>query len=204
MSKPGSCSVSNITSAALAVVAPKPSLFPADGFPQVAFAGRSNVGKSSLINALANRKKLAYTSDTPGKTREVHFFLMNELFYFVDLPGYGYARLSLKERAWFKVLVEKYFVGTQPLRGCVLLLDPRRPVGEEELAMLQFLRSRSIPTVAVFTKWDRVRPSQRFGLLKSRQAEFAGAAGRTICCSARTKEGLDALRSVIDSFLQAA
>jgi len=203
MSKPGpSFESRRVNEAALAVVAPKPTLFPKDTLPQVAFAGRSNVGKSSIINALTGRKKLAYTSSSPGKTRQVFYYLIDKVFYFVDLPGYGYARIPKTERAYFKVLVDAYFDRSKTLRGCVLLLDPRRPVGEEEMSFLHYLSSRSIPAIVVFTKWDRVRSTKRPGLLKARKAEFAGLAGRVLCTSARTKEGVDVLWKAIDECLQ--
>lgn len=190
-----------VTSAELAVVVAKPAQLPDHSLPQIAFAGRSNVGKSSLINVLARRKKLARTSGTPGKTRMLFYYLMNQAFYFVDLPGYGYARIARTERAYFKVLVDAYFKHSKSLRGCVLLLDPRRPVGEEEISMLHYLATRGTPALVVFTKWDRVRSSKRASLLKHRKGELAGTCKNILCVSSANKEGLDQLEHKLDRLL---
>jgi len=180
-----------VKNASLAWVVATPAQFPRDDLSQVAFAGRSNVGKSSLINALLGRRKLAYTSGTPGKTRQIFFYLINDAFYFVDLPGYGYARISKRERAHFKVLTDAYFETQGTIRGIILLLDPRRPVGEEEISFVHFLNSRAIPVMVVFTKWDRLRSSKRSGILKARKGELAGVGGQCLTCSARNGVGLD-------------
>jgi len=182
-------------------VVAKPGMIPDDPLPQVAFAGRSNVGKSSLINVLAGRKNLARTSGTPGKTRMLFYYLMNRAFYFVDLPGYGYAKIARSERAYFKVLVDAYFKRSPSIRGCVLLLDPRRPVGEEEISMLHFLSMSNVPGLVVFTKWDRVRSSKRQTLLKQRKGEIAGVCRTILCTRAKTKEGLDQLSHKLDRLL---
>ena len=186
-------SVLRVDSAELAVVAPKPSLFPTTELAEVAFAGRSNVGKSSLINKLCARKKLAYTSGTPGKTRKVFYFLINKAFHFVDLPGYGYAKIPKTERAYFKVLVDAYLKDNANLRACVLLLDPRRPVGEEEISFVHYLNTIFVPAIVVFTKWDRVRSSDRAGMLKKRKSEFAGAAKTILTTSSKSGAGMDQL-----------
>ncbi len=182
-----------ITRAELEAIAASRKQFPETALPEIAFAGRSNVGKSTLVNALAGRKRLAYTSATPGKTRQVIFFRINDAFYFVDLPGYGYAKVSLEERQQFKTLVEGYFTAGRRLAACVLLLDPRRPVGEEEVAFIRYLRDLTIPPIVVFTKWDRVKPAQRNQLLRQRQTEFAGSVKKVFCVGARTSEGIEAL-----------
>lgn len=179
------------------VVAEPSAVRPLD-LPQVAFAGRSNVGKSSLINALLGRKKLALTSSTPGKTRKIFFYLVNNSVLFVDLPGYGYARVSRKERARFRPLVERYFEGGGNIRACVLLLDPRRPVGEDEILFVHYLNEMGIPPVVVLTKWDKVKPSQRMPTLTARIGEFAGKVRRVWCSSATTRDGVKELWDELD------
>jgi GTP-binding protein len=179
-----------------------PEMMTEHALPQIAFAGRSNVGKSSIINALTGRKKLARTSGSPGKTQQIFFYIIDERWHFVDLPGYGYAQVSKGQRRYFKVLVDRYFKGNEQLRACVLLLDPRRPVGEEEISFIHFLNDMEVAPVVVFTKWDRVRSSQRSKLLKTRVAEFAGATSKVITTSARTKDGVDQLGRILSAILK--
>lgn len=190
-----------VKQAGLAHVAPDASFFPADELPQIAFAGRSNVGKSSLINAMTGRKKLAYTSSTPGKTRNIYFFDINSQFYFVDLPGYGYAAIPKGERRYFKVLVEQYLEKSNKLRACLLLLDPKRPVGKEEVDFLYYLHSARIPAIVVFTRWDRVRSAKRYATKKERRNELAEIPSTILFASSRTKEGVDRLWQELDRHL---
>lgn len=129
---------------------PEPSL------PEVAFAGRSNVGKSSLINRLVNRKKLARVSNTPGRTREINFFRVNDDFVLVDLPGYGYARISKEARAAWRPLIEGYLRRSPQLRGLVQLLDARHDPTRDDLQMLEFLADIGVPTILVATKSDKL------------------------------------------------
>ncbi len=179
-----------------------PEMMAEHSLPQVAFAGRSNVGKSSIINALTGRKKLAFTSGSPGKTQQIFFYIIDNRWHFVDLPGYGYAQVSRGQRAYFKVLVDRYFRDNKQLRACVLLLDPRRPVGAEEISFIHFLNDAKVAPVVVFTKWDRVRSAQRSKTLKARMAEFAGATSQVLTTSARTKEGVDSLGVVLTALLK--
>jgi GTP-binding protein len=146
---------------------PEPSL------PEVAFAGRSNVGKSSLINRLVNRKKLARVSNTPGRTREINFFRVNDDFILVDLPGYGYARISKEARAAWRPLIEDYLSGSPQLRGIVQLLDARHEPTRDDLQMLEFLADLGVPTILVATKTDKL-PRAR---VPTRVRELAGATG---------------------------
>jgi len=132
------------------------SQLPKDGLPEVAFAGRSNVGKSSLLNALLNRKKLAQTSSTPGKTRLINFFRVNNKFYFVDLPGYGYAKVSKKMQQNWQRLIENYLLKSQQLRGVVLLIDIRHQITPYDLDLLDWLQANDIKTVVVGTKADKL------------------------------------------------
>src|SRR5947209_14610377 len=128
---------------------------PAD-LPELAFAGRSNVGKSSLLNALVRRKSLARVSKTPGRTREINFFRINDTFVLVDLPGYGYARISKERKADWKPLIQSYLKRTPQLAGIVLLLDIRHEPSDDDRAMLDFLADVEIPTIVALTKADKL------------------------------------------------
>src|SRR6476646_3190528 len=120
---------------------------PDSSLPEIAFAGRSNVGKSSLLNSLVRRKSFARVSRTPGRTREINFFRINNGFVLVDLPGYGYARISKEQKAGWKPLIESYLRRTSHLRGIVLLLDIRREPSDDDRAMLDFLAEMEVPTL---------------------------------------------------------
>lgn len=129
---------------------------PEADLPEVAFAGRSNVGKSSLLNRLIHRKKFARVSNTPGRTREINFFRVNEQFMLVDLPGYGYARVAKERRASWRPLIEGYIRRSPALRGIVQLLDLRRDPSADDVEMLDFLADLGVPTVVVLTKMDKL------------------------------------------------
>jgi len=129
---------------------------PDSKLPEIAFAGRSNVGKSSLLNNLVRRKSFARVSKTPGRTREINFFRINNQFLFVDLPGYGYARISKEKKAEWRPLIESYLGRTAQLRGLVLLLDIRRDPSDDDRAMLDFLARLEIPTLVALTKADKI------------------------------------------------
>ncbi|HEY5022601.1 MAG TPA: ribosome biogenesis GTP-binding protein YihA/YsxC, partial [Gemmatimonadaceae bacterium] len=129
---------------------------PESSLPEVAFAGRSNVGKSSLLNALVRRKSFARVSKTPGRTREINFFRINNTFVLVDLPGYGYARISKEKQAGWRPMIESYFRRTTQLRGIVLLLDIRRDPSEDDRAMLDFLAELQVPAIVALTKADKL------------------------------------------------
>lgn len=134
----------------------KPDQYPPERIPEIAFAGRSNAGKSSLINALTNRKSLAKTSSTPGKTRLINFFLINKALYFVDLPGYGYAKVSHDERASWKPMVEGYVASRRTLKGMVIVSDIRREPGMEELALNRWLADIAVPSIWILSKADKL------------------------------------------------
>jgi len=129
---------------------------PKDGLPQIAIAGRSNVGKSSLLNRILGRKKLAKVSSTPGRTRSLNFFLIDNRFYLVDLPGYGYAKASKTLREQWGQLVDAYFANSDKLIGLVLLLDCRREPSREDVELLEWLSNRSLPTMVAITKSDKL------------------------------------------------
>lgn len=135
--------------------------FPTDDLPEIMLSGRSNVGKSSFINAITNRKNLAYTSSKPGKTQTLNFYQINEQFYFVDVPGYGYAKVSQKERMAFGQMVETYIATREDLRLAVLLVDFRHQPTEDDVLMYQFFKHYDIPVLVVATKMDKVGKTHR-------------------------------------------
>jgi len=177
---------------------------PPASLPEVAFAGRSNVGKSSLINALVHRRKFARVSNTPGRTREINFFRVNDLFILADLPGYGYARISKEKRAAWRPLIEGYLKGSPALRGVVLLLDTRRSPSEDDLQMLEFLAHRETPTLVIATKVDKLRNSEREGRLKALAKEAGVESEQIIPFSAETGEGRNELAEAIMQLVPAA
>ena len=157
---------------------------------EIAFAGRSNVGKSSLINVLVNRKNLARTSSTPGKTRSLNYYLINDDFYFVDLPGYGFARVSQKERRQWRHLMESYLLKNQFLKGIVQIIDSRHGFTELDLEMVNFLAALHLPVLLVATKVDKL-PGSKKGMIIKDIEHFADDLGISdvIPFSAVTKQG---------------
>lgn len=134
----------------------KKEQYPDDGLPQIAFVGRSNVGKSSSINTLLNRKRMARVSQTPGKTRTINFYKINREFYLVDLPGYGYAKLSKEEKASWGKVMEEYFINSKNLVHVFILVDIRHEPKEDDLMMFEFVRHYDIPVSIIATKSDKV------------------------------------------------
>ncbi len=145
-----------ILSAEFIISAAAPKQFPTDNKPQIAFVGRSNVGKSSIINSLLHRKSLVKTSVTPGKTQLINFFLINEYFYFVDLPGYGYARVPQAVTDAWAPMIEGYLKDAPALAAVVVLLDSRRTPDERDMRLIAWLRQYDIPVVYALTKIDKL------------------------------------------------
>ena len=133
---------------------------PKDGIPEYAFIGRSNVGKSSLINMLCNRKGLAKVSNTPGKTQTINFFKVDESWHLVDLPGYGYAKISKKMRQRWENMIERYLVTRPQLQVVFVLLDSRHELQKIDLEFINWLGERRIPFVIVYTKTDKLKKAQ--------------------------------------------
>ena len=133
---------------------------PTPRFPEIAFSGRSNVGKSSLINTLINRKRLALTSSTPGKTRLLNYYNVNDMFYLVDLPGYGYAKVGRSERDSWKQLIEAYLSNKGHLKGVVQIIDIRHGITKLDKEMLKWLAHINIPTLVIATKSDKLSKSK--------------------------------------------
>ena len=145
----------------LRISAVRPDQYPKDGFPEVALAGRSNVGKSSLTNVLINRRNYARTSSQPGKTQTLNFYDIESKLFFVDVPGYGYAKVSQKEREKWARMIETYFSERQPLRGVVTLVDARHEPTKLDKQMVDFLHYYDLPLLVVGTKVDKVPKSRR-------------------------------------------
>jgi GTP-binding protein len=177
---------------------------PDSPLPEVAFAGRSNVGKSSLLNALVRRKSFARVSRTPGRTREINFFRVNNNFVLVDLPGYGYARISKEKKAEWRPMIESYLRRTTQLRGIVLLLDIRREPSEDDRAMLDFLAEVEVPTIVALTKTDKLSKAAARESAAQIARSLALEPEQVIPFSAHTGEGRVELLEAITSLVEAA
>jgi len=179
-----------ITAAEFVTSAVTPAQYPVDVGPEVAFVGRSNVGKSSLINALLNRRGLAKTSSTPGKTRTINFFRINGRLGFVDLPGYGFAQVSRAERATWGPMVAQFFQTRQELRGVVQLIDVRHPPTAEDQRTRAWLLQWQRPLLTVATKVDKIGRTQRPSHLKQiTETLHLDAESPVVVFSAQTGEG---------------
>lgn len=146
----------NVHSAEIVISAVSPAQYPDTQLPEIALAGRSNVGKSSFINTLINRKNLARTSSKPGKTQTLNFYLIEDALHFVDVPGYGYAKVSKTERAKWGEMIETYLTNREQLRAVISLVDLRHKPTEEDIQMYQFLKYYEIPVIVVATKADKI------------------------------------------------
>jgi GTP-binding protein len=178
-----------ITSAEFVKSATHPSHYPDYAWPEVAFAGKSNVGKSSLINALVQRKKLALTSSTPGRTRSLNFFLINNRFSFVDLPGYGFARVPREEKKSWGLMVERYLKERETLDLVVLIIDIRRDISGDDLSLMKWLRFYDTPFIIVLTKADKVSKSRAKVCMASIRKDMEMPVEGVILFSALTGEG---------------
>ena len=199
-----------IKSAEIVISCSDASQFPSENLPEIAFLGRSNVGKSSLLNALVQRKKLARTSSTPGKTRLIHFFRVetarSELML-VDLPGYGWAKVSRGERNSWQRLVESYLESRRALHVAMLLQDLRREFSEDETLLLDWLAERDIPSVVALTKADKLKPMKRKARVAAMKKGLLSPTAAVITTSSLKGDGVDGvwrqIYKMIDSNLQA-
>lgn len=175
------------------------STLPQNDKPEIAFAGKSNVGKSSLINALLNRKSLARTSATPGKTQTINFYNINSELYLVDLPGYGYAKVSEKEKIQWGKLIERYLHNSKQLKRVFLLIDIRHEPSANDKMMYDWIVSQGFQPVIVATKLDKLKRSQVQKHLKMvRQGLGLKQGDRLIAFSSETKQGREELWDLVD------
>lgn len=179
------------------------SKLPENAFPEVAFAGKSNVGKSSLINGLLNRKSLARTSSQPGKTQTINFYKVNGDLYLVDLPGYGYAKVSNEIKAKWGRMIENYLHGSKQLKAVFLLVDIRHEPSANDKDMYQWIVAQGYEPVIIATKLDKIKRSQvqkQIKILKEGLKFLPGT--QLIPFSAETKQGRDEIWDVICSFVE--
>jgi GTP-binding protein len=191
-------------SAEIVASATGPEGFPRAGIPEVALLGRSNVGKSSLLNRLVGRQRLAFASSKPGTTRLLHFYRVERpgrVLLLVDLPGYGWARVSREERARWRTLIEGYLGERPVLRACVLLQDLRRDVSDDELDLVAWLAERGIPVVVALTKSDKLGAGARRLRAEVLAKAFGLPAARVVATSAKSGDGMAGLWRAIDANL---
>lgn len=191
-----------VNNVSLDAVAVKPAQYPTDGKLEVAFAGKSNVGKSSLINSMVYRKAIARTSQNPGKTRTINFYNVEDALYFVDLPGYGYAKAPKTEIAKWGKMIENYLLKRGELRAIILLIDIRHEPGENDKMMYDWLRHYGYKIIIVATKSDKLKRSQlpkHISML--RKSLNLDKDDVLIPFSSETKDGRDELWSVIENVI---
>ncbi|MCD6186219.1 MAG: YihA family ribosome biogenesis GTP-binding protein [Deltaproteobacteria bacterium] len=181
----------------------KPSQYPDTGLPEIAFAGRSNVGKSSLINGLINRKRLVKTSSTPGRTQLVNFFMINSAFVFVDLPGFGYAKVPISVRKTWGPMIETYLSTRETLQGVVLIMDLRRTPRLEELNFIDWLNHYDIPVILVLTKADKLSKTKQIKQVIAISKTLSIDKNSLILFSTKTRLGKEKVWDGIKNLLNA-
>ena len=162
-----------IQSAEFILSVAKASQLPKTTMPEIAFCGKSNVGKSTLINSLLKRKNLVKTSSVPGKTQLINFFLINQSYHFVDLPGYGFARVPVHVRQGWKILIESYLKGRENLKAAVLIIDSRHGATEQDMALYEWFQHEERPVIVIANKIDKLKSNQVRKQLQSIQKSFA-------------------------------
>jgi GTP-binding protein len=184
--------------------AAKPTDLPPEGRPEIAFAGRSNVGKSSAINALAGRRRLAFVSKTPGRTQMINFFDLGGAGWLVDLPGYGYAKVPQALRAGWEELVGGYLSSRQSLAGVVALMDARHPLTQHDRRLLDWLRPRALPCLVLLTKSDKLSRAERQRTLAQVRSELSGAglAAGVMLFSSASRDGVEEARARLEGWLR--
>ena len=191
-----------INSVTLQSLAVRESQYPEENLPEFLLVGRSNVGKSSFINTLINRKNFAHTSSKPGKTQTLNFYNVNENFYLVDVPGYGYASVDKQTQAKFGLMIEEYLMNREALKRVFLIIDYRNKPMEDDLLMYNFLKYYHKEVTIVATKYDKVSQSKRAKIEKVLNSAFdLQDTDNIIYFSSVTKEGKDKVMGIIDSYL---
>lgn len=191
-----------VNNVSLAAVGVKMSQYPDDGKPEIAFAGKSNVGKSTLINAMIGRKALARTSSQPGKTRTINFYNVEDVLYFVDLPGYGYAKAPRTEIEKWGKMIEEYLNKRETLRGIVMLVDIRHEPGENDRLMYDWLKHYGYDIIIAATKKDKIKRSQiqkQLSLIKNTLK--LAPEDRLIAFSGETKDGVEELWEELEKLI---
>lgn len=191
-----------VTSSDIVISAVRPEQYPETELPEFALAGRSNVGKSSFINRMLNRKGLARISSKPGKTQTLNFYLINEVLHFVDVPGYGYAKVSKSERAAWGKMIETYLTRREQLKAVVLIVDLRHPPTEDDVMMYDFLKHYEIPCIVIATKADKIPRGKWQKYLKvTKETLDLEASDQIVLFSSETGEGKDKAWSIIESYM---
>lgn len=188
--------------AKLVISAAGKSQWPDSDLPEIVLAGKSNVGKSSLINTLLNRKSLAYVGKTPGKTRLLNFYEVNQQFMMVDVPGYGFANRSQKELIQFGEMMEDYFNGRKQLRVCIQIMDLRHGPTKDDLTMLDFVRESRIPVLIVATKQDQCNQSETAKNRKMISEKCNVPLNQIVLFSSKTRRGREELLEKIHMYIQ--
>ncbi len=179
------------------------STLPDNVFPEIAFAGKSNVGKSSLINALMNRKSLARTSSQPGKTQTINFYNVNDAIYFVDLPGYGYAKANEEVKAKWGKMIENYLHKSKQLRRVFLLIDIRHDPSANDKLMYEWILKQGFEPIVIATKADKINRSQLSKQVKAVKEGLKVVPGTMVIpFSATSKQGRDEIYEIIDSLIE--
>lgn len=192
-----------IKNVALEIVCGITSKLPETDKPEIAFAGKSNVGKSSLINALMNRKALARTSATPGKTQTINFYNVNDIMYLVDLPGYGYAKVSEKEKVQWGKLIERYLNTSKQLKAVFLLIDIRHEPSANDKMMYEWIIAQGYNPIIIATKLDKLKRSQVQKHVKMIKEGLKLVPGTVVIpFSAETKQGREEIWELMESYLQ--
>ncbi len=184
----------------LVISAPDKKSWPDSELPEIVLAGRSNVGKSSFINTMTNRKKLAYVGNTPGKTRLLNFFRLDEELMFVDVPGYGYANISQKQLIQFGEMMEDYFSEREQKKALVLIVDSRHKPTEDDITMMEYARYFDIPVVVIATKVDKLSNSQRSKNLKVICETLDIEKEELVAFSSETREGVELAWQKIEQY----
>ena len=183
------------------------SALPKTGYPEIAFAGRSNVGKSSLINKVLNRRKLAQVSKTPGKTRALNYFIVDNRYYFVDLPGFGYARIAKEERRSWGKLIDAYLSGSAYLKGIVHIIDSRRGLGEADYDLIDYLDrlnaelKKDLKVLWVLSKSDKLNNREKGETFKKVLDELECEPKQLIYFSAKNNQGVTEVKRLIMEIL---
>lgn len=192
-----------VNQAEFVISAVGPNQYPDDALPEIALAGRSNVGKSSLINRMINRKNLARTSSTPGKTQHLNYYRINEELYFVDFPGYGYAKVSKTQRQAWGGMIERYLLERETLKLVMLIIDLRHPPSKDDELMYDWLKHHDLPVCVVATKADKIPKSRWQKHMKIiREALVMRAGDELMLFSSEAGLGRDELWEKINSFIE--